>query len=421
MKNKFPIQVEWHGVTAKIYKATQIQNGQKYPGFMVVYSVFGKRRRIWRSDLGNAQIAAEEACEKISDGEHLSLTLTNSDRMAYLRAQEAMSQLGVKLDVAAHEYAGAVRLLAGRATLAEACREWLKQHTNELPRVEVSRAKDQMIQQATADGKSALRLKQLKNVLNRFSENFNVPLQDISPALVSQYLAGLPLAERTRRNHRDVIGFFNRFCVLCGYLKDGTDWLKGVQKYNARKLGEISTYTPDEMRLLLRKADKRLVPFLAIAAFAGLRHAEISRLDWSEIELTAGAGDSFIEVRADKAKTQTRRLVPVKSNLKSWLLPHKKDSGKVCRFKNITKQLLKLAAGIGLEWRRNGLRHSAISYRIAECGDVPRVADESGNSVAVIRTNYLRRVKPAVAAEWFRIIPPRKTKGRRVHCIMNLG
>lgn len=413
--SKFPIVVTRNGVTAKIYKAKQVQNGQRYSGFMVVYSLLGKRKRVWRSDLGQAETAAEDACEKISGGEHLALTLANTDRMAYLRATEALSPMRVKLDVAAHEYASAVTLLGGRATLTEACREWLKQHVNALPRVDVSKAATEIIRQAKADGKSAMRLKQLSNVLNRFAKSFNVGLQDVTPALVSQYLATMPLAERTRRNHRDVIGFFNRWCVLCGYLKDGTNWLKGVQKYNSRKLGEISTYTPDEMKLLLSKADRRLVPFLSIAAFAGVRHAEIKRLDWGEVELAEGAGESFIEVRASKAKTQTRRLVPVKDNLKAWLLPRQKSAGKVCPFKNTTKQLLKLAAKVEIKWKKNALRHSCISYRIAECGDVPRVSDESGNSVWMIRTNYLRRVKPAVAAEWFGIMPPRvKTKGRKL-------
>lgn len=382
---------------------------------MVVYSLLGKRKRVWRTDLSEAQITAEEACNNIANGEHLSLTLTNSDRLAYLRAQEALSPIAVKLDVAAQEYASAVTLLGGRATITEACRDWIKRNASELPRVEVSKAVAECKQQAKADGKSAMRTKQLSNVLNRFANSFNVGLQDITPALVSQYLATMPLAERTRRNHRDVIGFFNRFCVLRGHLKEGTNWLKGVQKYNARKLGEISTYTPDEMKALLKEADGRLVPFLAIAAFAGLRHAEIGRLDWSEIELADGAGESFIEVRADKAKTQTRRLVPVKDNLKAWLLLHRKTAGNVCPFKNTTKQLLKLASGIRMKWKKNALRHSCISYRVAECGNVPLVADESGNSVQVIRTNYLRRVKPAVAAEWFAIMPPRKkATGRKL-------
>ena len=61
-----------------------------------------------------------------------------------------------------------------------------------------------------------------------------------------------------------------------------------------------------------------------------------------------------------------------------------------------------------LTWKHNALRHTYISARVAECGDVPRVADEAGNSPQVIRTNYLKRIRPAAAAEWFAIAPQPK-------------
>ena len=80
---------------------------------------------------------------------------------------------------------------------------------------------------------------------------------------------------------------------------------------------------------------------------------------------------------------------------------------------NTTKQLLKAATDTGdeaneieaMEWKHNALRHTYISARVAECGDVARVADEAGNSPQVIRTNYLKRMRPAAAAEWFGIEP----------------
>ena len=147
-----------------------------------------------------------------------------------------------------------------------------------------------------------------------------------------------------------------------------------------------------------------MLPFIVIQAVAGLRHAEVARLDWSEIELSDKAGDSFIEVKAPKSKTGERRLIPVQDNLKAWLLLHQKARGPVCEYANTTKQLLKIAAESGVEWKHNALRHSFISYRVAACADVPRVADEAGNSVQIIRGHYLRRVKPAEAARWFAIV-----------------
>jgi integrase len=266
-----------------------------------------------------------------------------------------------------------------------------------------------MKKQAETDGKSALRLKQLANVLNRFALDFNLEVHTVTPKLIADYLTALELAERTRRNHRDVIGFFNRWLVLRGYLAKGTDWLEGVQNYTARKLGHISTYTAEEMQRLIAAADNRILPMIVIGGFAGLRHAEIARLEWQDIDLEEG----FIEVKAENAKTDTRRIVPLKANLRAFLAPLAKKSGTVVSVANTTKQLLKTATDTAdaekeikaLEWKHNALRHTYISARVAECGDVPRVADEAGNSPQVIRTNYLKRLRPSAAAEWFAIQP----------------
>ena len=279
----------------------------------------------------------------------------------------------------------------------------------ELPKITVADAVAQLKKQAEADGKSNDRQKQLAAALDAFAVGFNQEVHTITPKLVADYLTALLFKERTKRNHRDTIGFFNRWLVMRGFLAKGTDWLEGVQNYTARKLGEISTYTADEMRRLIAAADDRILPMIVIGGFAGLRHAEIARLDWQDIDLEEG----FIEVKAINAKTDTRRIVPIKTNLKAFLEKLAKKSGKVVSLVNTTKQLLKTATDTGdeakeieaMEWKHNALRHTYISARVAECGDVPRVADEVGNSPQVIRTNYLKRMRPAVAAEWFAIQP----------------
>jgi len=85
----------------------------------------------------------------------------------------------------------------------------------------------------------------------------------------------------------------------------------------------IGIYTPDEIRSILASADAEITPALAIAAFAGLRLAEVARLDWREVRLA----EKLIVVEANKAKTAARRLVPTSDNLAAWLAPHAKRSG----------------------------------------------------------------------------------------------
>jgi integrase len=64
---------------------------------------------------------------------------------------------------------------------------------------------------------------------------------------------------------------------------------------------------------------------LVIGAFAGLRDAEIKRLDWSEIDLVRG----HIEVKASKAKSARRRIVQIQPNLSAWLRPYSGKAGPV--------------------------------------------------------------------------------------------
>ena len=401
----FPHRVTEDSVTVTIYR-----NRKKtgHTAYLVAYRQGGKRRMESLSEFEEAKARAQALAEDLAGGLIAATQLKSEDKIALVRATEALNNAGITLsvDTAIGEYVAAREILQGRASLAEACRDWMKRHAVPLPKISVADSKDELIAQARADKKSDRRIAQLESVLNRFAEEMNCMVSKLTPADVSRYLSAMQARERTKRNHRDVLGYFSRWCVLRGYLPKGTDLLEGVQNYSARKQGQIHIYTPEELTKLLKAADKRLVPFIAIGAFAGLRHAEIARLDWSEVDLSDDEKEqSFIEVKAAKSKVDARRLVPVSDNLKAWLKPYSHPRGKVCPFANITKQLLQCGKDAEVEWKHNGLRHSAISYRIAECADVPRVADESGNSPTVIKSNYLKRVKPQEAKAWFSIMP----------------
>lgn len=388
------------GVTAKIRKTIQNKNGKDYIVYIVDYILLGKRKQVGRTNFDDAKQHALEACRSISHGRQDSLTLTNQDQMIYLRATEALSPVGFRLDVAATEYAAAMQILGGKTSIAEVCRDWMKRNSVECPRILIPAAVELFKQEAETDKKSDERRKQFRIVLDRFAESFTDEVRTITPGNISGYLAKLSLSNRSKKNHRDVIGCFNRWLILKSYLPKGTDWLENVQKYSGRKLAPIAIYAPDEVTKLLLVAGD-MTPFMAIGAFAGLRHAEISRLDWGEIDLE----DGFIEVKAIKSKTGERRLVPIHDNLKKWLLNYRQPSGKVVSYDNTNKQIAKIARRAGIQWKHNALRHSFISYRVAECADVPRVADEAGNSPQMIRQHYLRRVKPALAAQWFSMVP----------------
>src|SRR6185436_16268032 len=56
-------------------------------------------------------------------------------------------------------------------------------------------------------------------------------------------------------------------------------------------------------------------------------------------------------------------------------------------------------------WKHNALRHSFISYRVAQIQNVAQVALEAGNSPRMVFSNYRELVRSADAEKWFAITP----------------
>lgn len=61
-------------------------------------------------------------------------------------------------------------------------------------------------------------------------------------------------------------------------------------------------------------------------------------------------------------------------------------------------------------WKHNTLRHSFISYRVADIQNVAQVALEAGNSPQMIFRHYRELVRPAEAKTWFALAPGGKGK-----------
>ena len=163
---------------------------------------------------------------------------------------------------------------------------------------------------------------------------------------------------------------------------------------------DYSIFTPEQMETILHNAPPRLIPILAIEAFSGVRVAELRRLDWSAVDLDR----RIIELRADQAKTASRRVVPITDNLAAWLAPLERK-GKVVASKNLYVDMTALTRALKIEWPRNVLRHSFISYRIASVKSADQVALEAGNSPSIIFRHYRELTTESEADKWFGILP----------------
>jgi integrase len=325
--------------------------------------------------------------------------LTNSDRTAYVRSMEMLRALGTPLEMAVMQFIEAAKILDG-ASLVEAAKFYAKHHSKILLQRTVPQVVEDLLAAKEADGASIVHLRDLRIRLRRFAAALQAPIGMVLASEIQDYIRNLKLGPRSKNNTRKVVHILFKFAQARGYLPKG--WTEADDiPYTKEPATTIAIFTAGDLAKLLQHASPGVRPFLALGGFAGLRHAEILRLDWNEVDLTGG----HIEVKANKAKTASRRLVPITENLKAWLTPLHQGEGKVVQVSNLPKELTALAKASKVPWKHNGLRHSFISYRVAKVQNVAQVALEAGNSPRIIFSNYRELVKPAEAEKWFSVQP----------------
>jgi len=167
---------------------------------------------------------------------------------------------------------------------------------------------------------------------------------------------------------------------------------------------EVGILTVEQARKLLKNASPEILPGIALGLFAGIRRAELNRLDWSEIDLEQG----YVEIKARKSKTAARRLIPIRDNLKVWLTPLAQEFGSVMPTEMIWRNRLSDATGKALikVWPHNALRHSFASYHLAHFKDAGALALEMGHgSTKMIFEHYRALVTPAKGKSYWEIMP----------------
>jgi len=266
---------------------------------------------------------------------------------------------------------------------------------------------DELLKVKEADGASERYLSDLRSRLGQFSESFDgKPVAEFTSAEVDEWLrslsdseSGKRLAATTRNNFRRVLIVAFNFARERGYSAGNP-----AEKSAKAKVieGTIGILTAEETARLLESASSELLPYVAIGAFAGLRRAELERLDWREIDLQAG----LIEVTAKKAKSARRRFVRIQPNLAKWLQPYAQHSGNVTPPKY--RELLdttRAAAKIN-DWPHNALRHSFASYHLACFNDAAALALELGHTNSnLVFQHYRQLVKPKQAERYWKIAP----------------
>ena len=129
-----------------------------------------------------------------------------------------------------------------------------------------------------------------------------------------------------------------------------------------------------------------ILPVVALTLFGGLRRSEAEQLEWAEI------GKEFVEVKAAKAKTRQRRLIPISPQLLAWLDTSRDVGGKLpaLNYADKLKPVLNKTK-LRADWPQNGLRHSFASYHFAKYKNENDTAQRMGNSPQMIFAHFTSR------------------------------
>jgi integrase len=349
-------------------------------GWSVNYRQDGKRsRRFFEKRVDAENFARAKNEERLRDG----LRGANFSTALRVEAQEAVEALkpyGKTIRDAVAHYAAYLKASERSCTAVELVGKLLE-------------AKE-------SDGASKRHVDDIRSRLGVFAKAFDGRMvATITSSEIDHWLRSLAVAPITRNHYRRLVILAFNHAKREGYVTENP----AIATAKVKEHTTVGILTVDETAGLLESATNDVLPFIAIGAFAGLRRAEIERLDWSEVNFES----DLIEVTSAKSKTATRRLVKIEPNLREWLLPYRKHAGSVVRSDTFRKSFEQARAAAGItDWKNNALRHSFGSYHIAHLKNAAATALEMGHVNASITFKHYRElVKPKDAALYWNLVP----------------
>jgi integrase len=242
----------------------------------------------------------------------------------------------------------------------------------------------------------------LEQRLNTFATDFGESrLSDITLDELKEWVNDDEWGMRTR------INYLTKLSQLYGYaLKRPIKWVDANLTELIHRPAVEDTkpeiFTVEQAKNLLANAHQfGLLPYIALGLFAGLRSAEMMRLDSKDILFE----NQTIKIGADVAKKRAQRHVEMLPALLAWLEPCVKTlrmGGPIAdenKFRK-NKELLLEAAGIQ-KWPENGLRHSFASYHLAQFQSSDKTADQMGHRSTEIVHRYYKALVLKTESEKF--------------------
>jgi len=332
--------------------------------FEIAIMIHGKRIRERFKTEAAAQERAEQIRNQYQEEGKAAFSLSPSLRMEALKCSVILEPHGVTITDAVNHYVKTV--LAYRTAPT------------------INKIVERMIAEAEQNGRRDKTTVDLSYRLGAFCKtNGEKKLSEITIEELKQWIDDPTLGARSRINNATKISQLYNFAIRAGWAE-----INLVKRLTRPSVEDVAPgiLTPLQAGQLLQHADKyQLLPYIAIGLFAGLRSAELHRLDWQAVKLA----ERCIIVGSEVAKKRSRRVVEINDTLAVWLAGCGKLSGKVVPIYNLTRSMKQLAkAARFASWPHNALRHSFASYHLAKHGDPVKTAFQMGNSPVMVHNHY---------------------------------
>ena len=406
-----PHKIKSGNTTLRIYagKYRQKCNGElrTYDQFTVVHFDGTGRKRKTFSTLDSAKEWAKTRAEMIDQGRRDAAKIGDADAESFALAMRTLKPLGIPLNVAIAEFVHARLKLPAGVTLDVAAADYAERHKSMIGTKNVPEVVAEFLamrKQEIAKGRASLRdVQTVRSHLNRFAAYALTPIHLVETRAVVGWLRDNADAPKSWNNMRASLVRLFKFAQEQGYIAKAERTAADLTK--RMKLGDsdIATLPPATLQKLLGAADEEARLYLSLAAFTGLRTAELLRLKWEHLDFAA----NVIRLPKTVTKTARRRAVPILPNLRAWLEPHRGAKGDVFTSEKASDRTIAFVKEQGMEWPDNWARHSFGSYRAVLTQSVGQVAMELGNTETIVKRHYFDAfASEADAKAWFAIIPP---------------
>ena len=135
--------------------------------------------------------------------------------------------------------------------------------------------------------------------------------------------------------------------------------------------------------------------FITLYFFTGIRLSELLRLKWRNLNLA----QSGVFLDESIVKTDKRRFVKLPQNLADTLpsyfkIHNSNPDARIFKWQHHIAQryLNEIFKAANVKRIRNGIRHTAASYHLAQSGSAFKSAEQLGNSARILKIHYTGNV-----------------------------